>query len=252
MKMEIAFTLAVASAMAITFPTAAQTFSGTNAPNTGTNFSFTVGAGATNLSLVISNSATVYSHMYLKRGGPAATNDFDFVARLNGQTNQINLELPEFAVTNYGLRVVTPATSLQHAFNLVLTTNAPGFRNPLPALKPVLFSTTGSLVNGGGGAWNYFQVDVPTNLTSGWRIVLTHTGAGRLAIEDEPSWSTVSQVRPEAAGVWTTRRSESSARECWTHGRVGSGRRSPRHRGHRGPSAGRARRETDRVAGRLS
>jgi len=46
MKSKIAFTLAVASAMAITFPTAAQTFSGTNAPNTGTNFSFTVGAGA--------------------------------------------------------------------------------------------------------------------------------------------------------------------------------------------------------------
>jgi hypothetical protein len=178
MKTQIAFKVAVVSAMAIALPTAAQTFSGTNAPNTGTNFSFTVGAGATNLSLVISNSATAYSHLYLKRGGPAATNDFDFVARLNGQTNQINLELPEFAVTSYGLRVVTPATSLQHAFNVVLTTNAPGLRNPLPALKPVVFSTTGSLVNGGSGAWNYFQVDVPTNLTSGWRIVLTYTGSG--------------------------------------------------------------------------
>ena len=178
MKTQIAINLAVVSAMALTCTAAAQTFSGTNAPNTGTNFSFTVGAGATNLSLVISNSATVYSHLYLKRGGPAATNDFDFVARLNGQTNQINLELPEFAASNYGLRVVTPATSLQHVFNVVLATNAPGFRNPLPALKPVVFSTSGSLVNGGSGAWNYFQVDVPTNLTSGWRIVLTYTGSG--------------------------------------------------------------------------
>src|SRR6185503_483484 len=148
MKTKIAFTLAVALAMAIASPTAAQTFSGTNAPNTSTNFSFTIGAAATNLSLVISNSATAYSHLYLKRGGPAATNDFDFVARLNGVTNQINLESPEFAVTHYGLRVVTPATSLQHAFNVVLTTNAAGLRNPLPALKPVQFSTTGSLVNG--------------------------------------------------------------------------------------------------------
>src|SRR5204863_1656467 len=139
---------------------------------------FSVGAGATNLSLVISNSATAYSHLYLKRGGPAATNNFDFVARINGQTNQINLEVPEFMVANYGLRVVTPATSLQHAFNVVVTTNAPGFRNPLPSLKPVLFSTTGSLVNAGSGAWQYFQVDVPTNLTSGWRIVLTYTGSG--------------------------------------------------------------------------
>src|SRR5262245_6100351 len=178
MKTKIGFTLLVASALSMTFPTAAQTFSGTNAPNTSTTFSFTVGAGATNLSLVLSNSATVYSHLYLKRGGPAATNDFHFVARLNGQTNQINLELPEFTVTNYGLRVVTPAMSVQHPFNVVLTTNAPGLRNPLPALKPLVFSTTGSLVNGGSGAWQYFQVDVPTNLNSGWRIVLTHTGSG--------------------------------------------------------------------------
>src|SRR5215467_1685165 len=153
MKTNIALTLATASAMAITFSTAAQTFSGTNAPNTGTNFSFTIGAGATNLSLVISNSATAYSHLYLKRGGPAATNDFDFVARLNGLTNQINLELPEFMATSYGLRVVTPATSAQHPFSVVLTTNSPSIRFPLPALKPVLFSTTGSLVNPSGGAW---------------------------------------------------------------------------------------------------
>jgi hypothetical protein len=53
MKTQIAIKLAVATAMAITYTSAAQTFSGTNAPNTGTNFSFTVGAGATNLSLVI-------------------------------------------------------------------------------------------------------------------------------------------------------------------------------------------------------
>src|SRR6185436_1174035 len=117
MKSKIAFTLAIASAVTITFPSPAQTFSGTNAPNTSTSFSFTVGVGATNFSLVVPNSATAYSHLYLKRGGPAATNDFDFVARLNGQTNQINLELPEFIATSYGLRVFTPAASVQHAFN---------------------------------------------------------------------------------------------------------------------------------------
>src|SRR5215813_2770285 len=160
MKTQIAFKLAVVSAMAVTFTSAAQTFSGTNAPNTGTDFSFSVGAGATNLSLAISNSATVYSHLYLKRGGPAATNNFDFVARLNGQSNQINIELPEFMAMNYGLRVFTPATSAQHAFNVVLTTNSPIIRFPLPALKPVLFSANGTLVNGGSGEWNYFQVDV--------------------------------------------------------------------------------------------
>src|SRR6476660_1792648 len=116
MKTKIAFTFGTVLAMAITFSTAAQSFSGTNAPNTSTNFSFTIGAGATNLSLVISNSTTVYSHLYLKRGGPTTTNDFDFVARLNGQTNQINLELPEFMATSYGLRVFTPGTSAQDAF----------------------------------------------------------------------------------------------------------------------------------------
>jgi len=57
MKTQIAFKFAVVSAMAITLPTAAQTFSGINAPNTGTDFSFSLGAGATNPSLVISNSA---------------------------------------------------------------------------------------------------------------------------------------------------------------------------------------------------
>jgi hypothetical protein len=128
MKTQIAFKLALVPAMAITFTTAAQTFSGTNAPNTGTNFSFTVGAGATNLSLVISNSATAYSHLYLKRGGPAATNDFDFVARLNGQTNQINLELREFAVIDQG-KNFSPATDQRGAprpFDFASIINAGG------------------------------------------------------------------------------------------------------------------------------
>ena len=40
----------------------------------------------------------------LKKGGPPTDTDFDFVARLSGQTNEINLEIPDFAVTNYGLR----------------------------------------------------------------------------------------------------------------------------------------------------
>ena len=86
----------------------AQTFIGTNAPGQGTNYSLSVGAGATNLSLVISNASSVYSYLLLAKGRPPKDTDFDFVSRINGATNQINLEGPEFAITNYGLRVLTP------------------------------------------------------------------------------------------------------------------------------------------------
>src|ERR1039457_2540992 len=41
----------------------AQTFVGTNAPGQGSNFTFTAGVGATNLSLVVSNNATAYSYL---------------------------------------------------------------------------------------------------------------------------------------------------------------------------------------------
>src|SRR5260370_25773334 len=79
----------------------ALTFIGTNAPGQGTNFSFTTTAGATNLSLVISNDATAYSYLLLKKGATPTDSDFDFASRLTGQTNQINLEIPEYSATNY-------------------------------------------------------------------------------------------------------------------------------------------------------
>ena len=158
----------------------AQNFIGTNAPGAGTNFNFNVGVAATNLSLVISNSANTYSYLLLKRGGTPTDTDFDFVSRVSGRTNHINLQLPEFSTpTNYGLRVLTPGTSTTHTFNVRLTTNRTDLRSAAyPALKPLAFSTTGTLTNGGGGHWHYFQVDVPTNLSTGWRIVVSATGAG--------------------------------------------------------------------------
>ena len=159
----------------------AQTFVGTNQPGASTNYSFTMGAGATNLSLVVSNSTTAFSHLWLKKGGAAATNDFDFVARLDQKTNSINLELPEFAAPlNYGLLVTTPAGSAAHEFSVALTTNRADLRSAAyPALKPLVFTTTGTLTNGATppGNWHYFQVDVPTNLP-GWRVVLSATGVG--------------------------------------------------------------------------
>jgi len=67
----------------------AQTFVGTNAPGQGSNYTFTVGTGATNLSLVVSNSAAAYSYLLLKNGGTPTDTVFDFAARLsNGMTNE--------------------------------------------------------------------------------------------------------------------------------------------------------------------
>jgi hypothetical protein len=161
-------------------PVFAQPFLGTNAPGTGSNYTFTVGAGATNLSLVVSNNSTAYSYLLLKKGGTPTDTVFDFAARLNGQTNEINLESPEYTGTNYGLRVSTPATSTAQAFRVVLTTNRTDLRSAgYPVIKPLVFSTTGVLTNSGPGAWDYYQVDVPSNLLTGWRMVLsTNTPGG--------------------------------------------------------------------------
>ena len=157
---------------------AAQTFVGTNAPGQSTNFSLTIGPGATNLSLVVSNSAAAYSYLLLKRGATPTDTDFDFISRLSSQTNQINLELPELILTNYGLRVSTPASSGSQPFTVVLTTNRTDVRSAgYPVLKPLVFSSTGALTNTGIGAWHYFQVDMPSNLLTGWRIVLSSTNA---------------------------------------------------------------------------
>jgi hypothetical protein len=168
LKLALSLTLAAAATAA------GQTFVGTNAPGAGTNYTFTTGAGATNLSLVVSNSATVYSYLLLKFGGTPTDTVFDFAARLDGQTNEINLEVPEYAAGSYGLRVSTPAGSATHAFSVVLTTNRTDLRSAAyPVLKPLAFSVTSSLTNSGAGAWHYFQVDVPSNLLTGWRIVLS-------------------------------------------------------------------------------
>ncbi len=153
-----------------------QTYQGTNQPGQGANFAVSLSAGATNLSLVVSNSASAYSYLLLKKGGTASDTDFDFAARLAGQTNRLNLEAPEFTAGNYGLRVLTPAASAAHAFSVVMTTNRVDLRSAAyPVLKPIVFSTTGVLTNAPSqGAWHYFQVDAPTNLP-GWRIVLSTT-----------------------------------------------------------------------------
>ena len=99
--------LAAVSALCSAFPGFTQSFNGTNAPGAGTNFTFTPAAGVTNLSVVVSNNAAAYSYVLLKKGGTPTDTDFDFIARLSGQTNEINLEMPEYSAGTYGLRIST-------------------------------------------------------------------------------------------------------------------------------------------------
>jgi hypothetical protein len=161
-------------AFAQPFRAGAQTFLGTNQPGAGSSFQFTLAAGTTNLSLMVPNSSTAFSHLYLKRGGVASLTNYDFVSRLDRTTNSINLEPPELvAGANYGLWVYTPTSSLAQAFTVSLTTNRADARlASMPILKPLAFSVSGTVAAGGA---QYFQVDVPTNLP-GWRLVLTSSG----------------------------------------------------------------------------
>ncbi|MBI5384190.1 MAG: LamG domain-containing protein [Verrucomicrobia bacterium] len=171
--------LPLSLAFAFTSTLLAQTFVGTNQPGQATDFTFTLGAGTTNLSLVVSNDASEWSYLLLKRGGLPSDTDYDFASRLDRTNNQINLQLPEFKATNYGLRVVTPAESAEDAFAVALTTNRTNLRSAAyPALKPLAFSTPGAFPSGSAeGSWQYFQVDMPTNLPAGWRLVLSSPSA---------------------------------------------------------------------------
>jgi hypothetical protein len=165
----------------------AGSFVGTNSPGRGTNFTFTLPAGVTNLSLVVSNNASAYSWLFLQSNGVPVTNSYEFTSRLVGSSNQINLEPPEFATGEYGLLVFTPSNSATQAFNVILTTNRPDLRTAnYPVSKPLVFSTTGSLTNSGAGAWQYFQVDVPSNLLTACRRTCSPAGGSCLVLPMPP------------------------------------------------------------------
>jgi hypothetical protein len=179
MKTPSRFSLALLLVLQCGLNLFGQTFVGTNSPGQGTNFTFTLGASATNLSLVVSNTGSAYSCLLLKKGGvPASDTDFDFISRLDGRTNRIDIEPPQFTPTNYGLRVLTPSGSAAHSFHVALSTNRTDLRSgAYPLLKPVVFSSSTVLSKNPSGSWHYYQVDVPTNLP-GWKIVLFSTNSG--------------------------------------------------------------------------
>jgi hypothetical protein len=151
---------------------AAQTFNGTNPPGSFQDFAFNVPPGTTNLAITVPGTNTAYSHLLLKKGTAPSDTDYDFIALANGQSNAIHLETPEFTVTNYVLRVRTPANSQSHAFTVTVTTNVTDLRSfARPATKPLVTATSGILLS---NSWHYFRVDAPTNLPR-WRIVLHST-----------------------------------------------------------------------------
>jgi hypothetical protein len=176
MKTKVSVCLLLAASL-IAPSTKATPFLGTNSPGQSTNYTFNLSSGATNLSLVISNTATAYSWLFLTNGSTQpTTTSYEFTSRLVGLTNQINLEAPEFTTGSYSLLVYTPPASTVQSFSVALTTNRPDLRSAnYPISKPLVFSTTGFLTNSGSGAWQYFQVDMPSNLLSGWRVVVSST-----------------------------------------------------------------------------
>ena len=153
-----------------------EVFLGTNAPGEETHFAITVPEGSANLSLTVTNNSSgAFSWLLLTPGGIPTATDFTYASRLNeAKPNQINLEAPELATGDFGLSVFTPINAADsHNFNVIMTTNRTDLRSAeYPVMKPVNFSTTGSLTN---TQWHYFQVDMPTNLLSGWRITLNTT-----------------------------------------------------------------------------
>ena len=152
----------------------AQDFAGTNSPGGFTDIAFTVGVGATNLSLSVAGAATTFSHLLLKAGATPSNSSFDFRAAQDGQTNAINLELPELLATNYVLRVFTPTNSQTHAFTVSMATNLAGLRSAaLPASKPFISATQDGLAS---GQWHYYRVEIATNLP-GWRLRLESAAA---------------------------------------------------------------------------
>lgn len=155
---------------------------GTNAPGSGTNFTFTIPTSRASLSIFFAAQTNAgYSHLYLKKDGTPTESDFDFVSRSDVFTNRICIETPEFdpVVTNYGLRVFTPASSTTHSFMVAIALNATDRSVSRPALKPASFTTTGVLTNSASkplAQWQVFQVDVPSALAN-WTITVQSTNA---------------------------------------------------------------------------
>lgn len=154
-----------------TFNLCSQSFTltGTNQPGTSTDFPIALATGTTNISFSVAGNVTAYSHLLLKAGSTPSDLDYNYLAAQNGTTNAINLEAPEFKLTNYVVRVRTPAGSAAHSFTLTVFTNATDFRAATrPATKYLLLTNQATIA---ASTWHYYRVEIATNLT-GWRVLL--------------------------------------------------------------------------------
>src|SRR5688572_26457585 len=111
---------------------------GTNAPGSASNYVFTIPAGITNFSMVVSGGVSAYSHLLVRRGQVATDTDYDFSSRWNGTNNSIYLEAPQVFATDFHIRVRTPASSATHSYTVVLQTNTSGFKSATkPTMRPI-------------------------------------------------------------------------------------------------------------------
>jgi len=159
----------------LTLRSHAQSFIGTNAPGGAQNIAFTPGASSTNISVAVAGSGSTFSHLLLRAGIAPTDTDYDFIAQLDGAGNAVNLESPQFKLTNYIARVRTPLNSLTHVFTMNVVSNVLDMRGVArPATKSLLSTNTGTLAAGG---WHYYRIEIPTNNFTGWRLLLTATNA---------------------------------------------------------------------------
>ena len=152
---------------------ASQLFTGTNAPGGSTNFTFTIGAGATNLALVLPGTGSAYSYVFVRKGAPATESSYDFSSQVSGDTNALYLEQPEVAPGTYYVHVSTPVESGLHNFSLNADTNQPYLRTAArPVTKPLNGLAAGLALR---GVNEYFRVELTTSTL--WRVALDSTNS---------------------------------------------------------------------------
>ncbi|MCU0771959.1 MAG: hypothetical protein MUE94_09375 [Verrucomicrobia bacterium] len=171
----------------------AVNYSGTNQPGARQDYPFTVPVGSSNAAFAVTGSGTAFSHLRLRAGAAPTDIECDFLAAQSGTSNAIHLEWPDLRITNYVLQVSTPSNSAAHAFTVTLTNNVSGIRSASrPASKAIVSASTNTIA---ASSWQYFRVDIPTNVT-GWRITLTSSNVGpNLYVQRDTLPTTTSSLR---------------------------------------------------------
>ncbi len=150
---------------------AAQTYPGTNAPNTASPYAVPVGAAATNLSFSVNGGASAYSYVLVRKGSPPTDTSYDFSSQLTGQPNAVHLDQLDVSAGTYYVRVKTPAGSATHAFSLVVETNRTDLRTSARPVSKSISGFASGLIT--AGAYQYFRLELTANTP--WRVRLDAT-----------------------------------------------------------------------------